>query len=271
MKKSRLINLNNTNRFLYFLKRGGDFIPLFVLVFILTSCGIAVPYYLNPPTYFTNLNFYNAYINDPNFARGYEFYYRIYDDNTLTRDTAINDASAFFNETTLLALIGNIRPLFEKSYYRRISPVSDDIATVYSDPALIPYNPVLAPIMRVDPVYFDKTDSSKNFQININILGTTNVGYLSTTADYNPSSSYPKSITFKRYITVDGNNFTQEVFNNFSILQDDVPDTITDGKGSIAFFVVLYGLTDQFVSVFSDVVYIGTESIDITSDNITTN
>ena len=37
---------------------------------------------------------------------------------------------------------------------------------------------------------------------------------------------------------------------------NDVP-SLADSTISIAFFVVLYGLSDQFVSLFSDVVYIG--------------
>lgn len=263
MKKIWLINLNNTNRIINFLKRGGYFFPLFILVFILSSCGIAVPYYLNPPTYFTKLNFRNAYINDPNFARGYDFFYKVFDDNLLDSNTAVNDASSFFNLTTLLGLIHNDRSLFANNYYRRILPVSDNISTIYPDPAVIPFNSILAPIMRVDPVYFDKTDSSKNFEVNINIQAS-GEGQI-TTINYNPTDIYPETISFQRNITIDGINFTQEIFNNFTISQDDVPDTITDGKGSIAFFVVLYGLTDQFVSVFSDVVYIGSV------DNITIN
>ena len=232
-------------------------LSLLILILFLSTCGIAVPYYLNPPTFFANLSFLNAYINDPNFAKGYEFFYRIYDDDILTSSTAINDAAAFFNETTLLGLISNTRSLYKGSYYRRIFPVSDSISTVFS-------NPAVAPIMRVDPVYFDKTDSTKSFEVNISILGT-GEGYISTTADYKPGVIYPKNITFKRYITIDENNFTQELFNDFSLNQDDVPDTITDRTGSIAFFVVLYGLTDQFVPVFSNVVYIGSV------DNITIN
>ncbi len=256
MKKPRVLQINNKILIKEIFNRGVYLLPLLLLVLVFSSCGIAVPYYLNPPTYFTNLSFYNAYINDPNFARGYEFFYRIYDDDSTISSTAINDAASFFNNTTLLGLISNTRSLFESSYYRRIFPVSDSISTDFS-------NPAVAPVMRVDPVYFDKTDSSKKFQVNINIIGT-GEGSI-TTINYFPTAAYPETITFKRNITVDGSTYTQKLFNSFYTNQDDVPDTITDNSGSIAFFVVLYGLTDQFVSVFSDVVYIGS------IDNITIN
>ena len=226
-----------------------------ILILFLSTCGIAIPYYLNPPIYFANLSFYNAYINDPNFAKGYEFFYRIYDNDAIISSTAINDAAAFFNETTLLGLISDNRSLFENSYYRRVFPVSDSISTDFS-------NPAVAPIMRVDPVYFDKTDSSKNFEVNINIKTPESE---IKTINYNPSPLYPDSVNFTRWVSNDGNPFAQKEFDNYLTTQDDVPDSIADGKGSIAFFVVLYGLTNQFVSVFSDVVYIGSV------DNITIN
>jgi len=256
MKKIRVLFLNNKVSIKKNLNRGGYLLSLFILIFFLSSCGKDVPYYLNPPTYFANLSFYHAYINNPNFAKGYEFFYRIYDDDTIISSKAINDAAVFFNETTLLGLISNNRSLFESSYYRRIFPISDNILTVFS-------NPVLAPIMKVDPVYFDKTDSSKNFEVNINILGT-GEGQI-TTISYSPSGAYPKIINFKRYVTTNGTAFSHELFNDIYLNQDDVPNSILDAKGSIAFFVVIYGLTYQFVSVFSDVVYIGSV------DNITIN
>ena len=105
--------------------------------------------------------------------------------------------------------------------------------------------------------------STKKFLIDITILGT-GEGHISTIS-YTPSATYPDSIYFQRNITIDGTNFKKETFKNFSKSQDDVPNTITDSKGSIAFYVVLYGLTDQFVSVFSDVVYLGSLPIDITN------
>ena len=256
MKKILKLYLNNKVTIKNLIKRGGYLLSLLILLFFLSTCGKDVPYYLNPPTYFSNLSFYHAYINNPNFARGYEFFYRIYDDDTIDSSKAINDAAVFFNETTLLGLISNNTSLFENSYYRRIFPVSDNILTVFS-------NPALAPIMKVDPVYFDKTVSSKKFEVNINILGT-GEGQI-TTISYIPSVGYPETINFKRYVTTDGTTFLKELFNEFYLNQNDVPNSILDSKGSIAFFVVIYGLTYQFVSVFSDVVYIGSV------DNITIN
>ena len=222
-----------------------------------------MPYYLNPPMYIgVNLSFYNAYINDPNYAKGYDFFYRIYDNNILNSSTVINEAQSFFSNSTLLGLLSNNRALFQNSFYRRILPVSDDISTDYK----ILNNPIpiaKTPIMLVDPGYFDKSNSNKKFEItfNLNLLNPDDAQILTT--GYYPSTTgpvnYPRQITFKRYVTSDDTNFQDLSFSQIDQNHDDVP-ILSDNTISIAFFVVLYGLTDQFMSIFSDVIYIGSET-----------
>ena len=257
MKKQ--LNLLKRNKLsILYKNRGGFILPLFVVFLLFINCGIDVPYYLNPPTYTgVNLSFYNAYINDPNYAQGYDFFYRIYDNNILNNTTVINEANSFFSDSTLLGLLSNDRVLFKNSFYRRILPVSNDISTDYK----ISHEPIpiaKTPIMRVDPDYFDKSDSSKSFEVsfNLNLLNPSDA-QISTTG-YNPSGSYPSEIYFKRYVTIDEIIFVDLPFSQIDQNHDDVP-VLSDTTISIAFFVVLYGLTDQFMSIFSDVIYIGSE------------
>ena len=236
--------------------RGGLILPLILLILLFSSCGITVPAYLNPPVYTgANLEFYHAYNNDPNNAIGYEFFYRIYDEETIDFTTVSNEAQSYFTATKLLGLLSNNRSIFEDSFYRRIFPVLDDIPTTFQ-------NPAIAPIMIIDPLYFDKTNSLKRFTISINLnLLTPAEAKISTTSGYLPIGSYSTFIDFKRLVTSvsGGSTFIEVDFSAIDpINHDDVPGTATSTI-NIAVFVVLYGLTDQFVSIFSDVVYIGSE------------
>lgn len=253
LKLSKVIKL-----LLQYKNRVGILLSLFILPFLYFNCGIDVPYYLNPPTYTgVNLSFYNAYINDPDYAKGYDYFYRIYDNNTLNSTTVTNQANSFFSDSVLLGLLSDDRTLFDDSYYRRILPVSNDISTNYK----IQLNPIpLAetPIMLIDPDYFDKSNSGKKFEVSFNLNLLSPADALISTVSYNPSGSYPGEIYFKRYVTTDGTNFKDLSFNEIDQDHDDVP-ALDDSTVSIAFFVVLYGLTDQYQSIFSDVVYIGSE------------
>lgn len=238
------------------INRGGVILPLVLLILLFSSCGIAVPAYLNPPVKLANLSFYHAYNNNPNNALGYEFFYRIYDDNTII-DTAtvISEADTFFTENNLLELLYTNRALINDSYYKRILPVSDDLGTNYnisgnSTPT------ASSPLMLVDPLYFDESTPSLRFQVYLNISPTTGEGEI-TTIGYSPAGSYPRTIIFKRFATEDDIVFNDVTFKDINIDQDDVPSELNDSIISVVFFVVLYGLTDQFVSIFSDVLYIG--------------
>ena len=240
--------------------RGGLVLPLILLILLFSSCGIAVPVYLNPPVYYSvNLNFYHAYNNDPDYALGYEIFYRIYDDTLINSNTIISEANTFFTETNLLELLGSNQTLIDNSFYRRILPVSNDISTDYhiSD---IPIPTANIPLMRIDPIYFDNSDSTKKFEINIAIQPT-GEGKLTTTNDYAPSGSYASEIDFKRYVTIDGFNFESHTFTEITPDQNDVP-VLSDGASSIdiAFFVVLYGITPNLFSIFIYVVYIGSKT-----------
>lgn len=85
------------NKLPFICRKSSSFI-LFIsfLILLFSSCGIAVPYYFNPPAYIgVNLSFYNAYINDSDFALGYDFFYRIYDNNTFNNTTVITEAKFF--------------------------------------------------------------------------------------------------------------------------------------------------------------------------------
>ena len=250
--KIKLYQLNMNKLLITKQNRGGLILPLVLLILLFSSCGIAVPSYLNPPVKLTNLSFYHAYNNDPNYARGYEFFYRIYDDDAIT-DTAtvINEANSFFTESNLLDLLSSNRTLITDSDYKRILPVSDNLLTNYKT-NLNPIPTADSPLMLVDPSYFNKTDSSKRFIVNIAI--TTDEGEIST-IDYSPGA-YPGTINFKRYVTENDSDFTDVTFLYVNNNQDDVP-LIVDSPISVAFFVVLYGLSEQYVSLFSDVVYIG--------------
>ena len=154
-------------------------------------------------------------------------------------------------------MLSNDRALFANSFYRRILPVSNNISTDYKisqDPIPI----AKTPIMRVDPDFFDKTNSSRKFEVSFNLNLLNPLDAQISTTGYNPSSGYPSEIFFKRYVTLDGINFDDRSFSQIDQNHDDVP-ALSDTTVSIAFFVVLYGLTDQFMSIFSDVIYIGSE------------
>ncbi|MDA3941019.1 MAG: hypothetical protein PF693_17190, partial [Spirochaetia bacterium] len=75
------------------LKMGGFFLPLLIVIILFSTCGITVYYYFNPPVPFPTLSFYHAHINDPNFAIGYDFFYRIYDGDITTESTVISEAN----------------------------------------------------------------------------------------------------------------------------------------------------------------------------------
>jgi len=240
--------------------RGGYILPLVLLQLMLSSCGIDSPVFLNPPDYLSNLSFYHAYKNDPGNALGYEFLYRIYDDSSIDSNTIITDAQSYLNEIKLLGLLSNNRSIFEDSYYRRMYPIYDNIGTSFNDPAI-------PPIMLIDDDYFNISDSSRRFEIHLDLnLGTKDYVEL-TTINYDPNiiaddpdpmTDYSTIIRFKRYVTLDGNSFETVKFSTINQNQDDVSNSI-ESPITIALFVVLYGLTDQFVSIFSDVVYIGSE------------
>lgn len=244
---------------LQYKNRVGILLSLCILLSLYFNCGIEVPYYLNPPTYTgLNLSFSNAYINDPDYAKGYDFFYRIYDNNILNRTTVITQANSFFSDSALLGLLSNNRVLFEDSYYRRILPVSNDISTNYYEIDSNPIPLAETPIMRVDPNYFDKSDSSKKFEVYLELNLGTPYDALISTVSYNPSGSYPGEIYFKRYVTTDGINFEVRSFSEIDQSHDDVP-VLVDRTVSIAFFVVLYGLINQYQSIYSDVIYIGSD------------
>jgi hypothetical protein len=225
------------------------------MVLIISSCGIAVPYYFNPPTKKENLSFTHPYNNDPNFAVGYEIFYHIYDGTSITENTVINNANNFFTtDSNLLELLSSNQYINSNFYFKRILPISDSISTDYK---LInnPISTVGTPLFRVDPLYFDTTDSSKQFSVSI-FISPIGIGTI-TTFDYTPGSSYLTSMDFSRYVSTNDNDFYLKNFLEIDETQDDVP--LLDGSPTIniAFFVVLYGRTEQFSPIFSDVIYIG--------------
>ena len=69
------------------INRGGIILSLVLLILLFSSCGIAIPVYLNPPVKKENLGFYHAYNNNSDYALGYEFFYRIYDEDTILDTT----------------------------------------------------------------------------------------------------------------------------------------------------------------------------------------
>jgi hypothetical protein len=259
----KLLKLNNL--FTIFRNRGGYLLSLVFLIFIFSTCGIATPVFLAPPVKLANLSFYHAYNNNPNNALGYDFIYRIYDEDIIDATTVTNDAIAYLTESRLLGLLSNNRSLFEDSYYRRAFPVDNDISTAFNDPAI-------PPVMLVDDDFFDENDSARQFELyfDLNLGGPEDYIEL-TTVNYDPNdppddpdpyADYSKWIRFKRNVTTDSTTFNTVSFWDLVTAQDDIPSiTLNIGDTiNIAFFVVLYGLTDQFVSIFSDVVFIGSES-----------
>lgn len=244
MVKIRKFLINNRNR--------GGLVLSLILMF--SSCGITVLAYLNPPVKLGNLSFYHAYNNDPDNALGYEFFYRIYDEDAIIDSaTVINEANNFFVESNLLRLLSSNRILITDSDYKRILPVSDNLSTDYKT-SLNPIPTVSPPLMPVDDFYFDKDGSGLRFTVSVAITGLTHEGEISTSG-YIPGA-YPSTINFKRYVTEDSFDFTDVTLLDVDAAQDDVPpgDITTF---SIAFFVVLYGLDNDYISLFSDVVYIG--------------
>ena len=98
--------LKTVNKLLFInFNRGGLILPLVLLILLFSSCGISIPAYLNPPIQLAELSFYHAYNNNPGNALGYEFFYRIYDEDTLNFSTVSNEAKSYFTETKLLGLI----------------------------------------------------------------------------------------------------------------------------------------------------------------------
>ena len=252
--RMKLYQLNINNVLLVKQSRVSSLLLFILLILLFSSCGLAVPAYLNPPVKVGELGFYHAYNNDPDYAKGYEIFYRIYDeDSIIDTATVINEANSFFTENNLLGLLSSNRILITDSDYKRILPVSDNLLTNYkiTDNPIPTVNP---PLMLVDPSYFDKDDSGKRFTVSITISASTGEGEISTIG-YSPGA-YPSIINFKRYVTLDDYNFTNETFLDIDPNHDDVPSIITTPI-SVAFFVVLYGLSEQTVSLFSDVVYIG--------------
>jgi len=247
----------NIGKFLtLIISRGGYKLSLFIFITTITTCGIAVYYYLNPPVNFTTLSFYHAYNNNPDYALGYDFFYRIYDGVSTTESTVKSEANTFFTETNLLELLFSNRNIISNNFFKRILPISDNKSTDYhlSDD-IVPT--VSSPIMTIDPAYFDKDDSSKIFTVSFNIL-TSTTGYGSiTTTGYTPSGSYPTWYEFGRYVTSNSSNFEIKTFLDIDESYDDVPELDGSNTINIAFFVVLYGRTENFVPIFSDVVYIG--------------
>lgn len=251
--------LKTVNKLLFInFNRGGLILPLVLLILLFSSCGISVPYYLNPPAYHSNLSFYNAYINDPDYTLGYDFFYRIYDDSLISESTIISEANSYFTETNLLELLANNHAVLIDTYYRRILPISNDILTDYKiDETPIPT--ARTPIMPIDPYFFDQSaDSSNRFliSINLNLLNPEDSQIFTTS--YIPETSYPTTIYFKRYVTIDEVNFIDVLFSDIDINHDDVPDS-TVSPIKITFFVVLYGITSDFTPIFSDILYIGSE------------
>jgi len=259
MIKNLLFKFDNKRILSFIFSRGGLILFLFLIVFSISACGIAIYYYLSPPIYLSPLSFYHASNNDSDIAVGYEYFYRIYDsENTNTSEnTIISDANVFFTNNNLLDLLFSNNYLIEGSDFKRILPIWDDISTNYylgSEP--IPS--VSPPVMTIDPAYFDSNDSSENFTITLNISTVSGTGKISTTS-YFPSGSYKSEIDFERYVnTINDSNFYQKSFLDFNSDQDDVP-VLSASDIDIAFFVVLYGRDENFVPIFSDVVYIGTQ------------
>jgi len=246
--------IKNSVNWFNFKNRGGYLLPL---VFFVFSCGIAVYYYIIPPVKFTNLSFYHAYNNNPDYTIGYDFFYRIYDGIVTTESIVISEANVFFTEKNLLELLYSNRNLLNNNYYKRILPISDNIGTNYN----LGQNPiptVNTPLMKIDPNYFDKDDSSKKFSITLSIstIGVGGYGVISTSG-YSPSGLYPSSIDFNRYITSNGTDFEKKTFYEIDDAHDDIK--FLDGSNTIdiAFFVVLYGITENYVPIYSDVVYLG--------------
>ncbi len=245
--------LKKYRKYLFFTKRGGPYLPLILLVFFISSCGITIYYYLNPPIHFTNLSFYHAYNNDPNYAIGYDFFYRIYDGVLTTESNVINEANTFFTDNNLLELLFSNTNLISNSYFKRVLPVSDDLLTDY-DLSNNPIPTVIAPLQKIDPVYFDKDDPSKIFTVTFNI--STGKGSI-VSSGYTPVGSYIKDLYFERYITTNGIDFERKSFLEINESQDDVPPLDGSITINIAFYVVLYGRNENYVPIFSDVVYIG--------------
>lgn len=245
LRKFKLLSLNRVGNRLY----------LIVVILILSSCGIAVHYYLNPPVKYTTLSFYHSYNNDPNYAIGYDFFYRIYNKDTTSESTIISEAKTFFTDTNLLELLFSNRNLITNSYFKRILPVKNSISTNYELLSL-PIPTVNTPIMKIDPNYFDKDDSSKKFPVTFSISPSSGNGSIVTTG-YIPSTIYPSTFEFARYVTKNNTDFELKTFLEIEESYDDIP--ILDGSNTIdiAFFVVLYGRTENYVPIFSNVVYIG--------------
>lgn len=247
--------LKKIRKYLFFRKRGGLILPLILIIFLISSCGIAIYYYLNPPINFTNLSFYHAYNNDPNYAIGYEYFYRIYDDNLISVSTIISEANVFFTDTNLLEVLYSNRNLIDNSDFKRILPIDDDLSTPYSLLSS-PVPTVSPPVFEIDPVYFDKDIPGYNFTNNIAIID--GIGYITTT-NYSPAGSYKTTLDFKRYVTVNNIDFEIKSFLEIDQTQDDIP-TLSTIDIDIAFFVVLYGRNENYVPIFSDVVYIGSQT-----------
>jgi len=242
-----LKKIKNSINFLKSKNRGGYLLPLLLFIF---SCGIPVFYYISPPVKFTTLSFYHAYNNDPDYTIGYDFFYRIYDGNITTESIVISEANTFFTDNNLLELLYSNQNLLNNNYFKRILPISDDIGTSYN-----PLTTVDTPLMKIDPNYFDKDDSSKIFDITVSILPNGD-GEISTSG-YSPAGCYSSKIQFNRYVTSNNNDFEQKNFFEIDELHDDIQSLNGLSTVDIAFFVVLYGLTENFIPVFSDVVYIG--------------
>lgn len=254
MMENLLSKLSISKYKLFFMNRGGRILPLILLTIFLSACGIAVHYYLNPPVKFTTLNFYHAYNNDPDYAMGYDFFYRIYDGDNTTENTIINEANAFFTDNNLLELLFSNKNLITDSYFKRILPVWDDISTDFNL-STVPIPTVTTPIMKIDPNYFNKDDSSKKFSILVSI-SSDGTGKIESTG-YVPSASYPSVLNFKRYVTTNNTDFVIKSFLDIDESYDDIPLLGSSITIDIAFFVVLYGKTENYVPIFSDVVYIG--------------
>ncbi len=243
-----LMKKNPRNRKIYFKKRGGGnflSIPLFFLLLgLLSSCGLASYPVVYPPTTTTDLIFYHNTNNtvSPNFiVLGYDIVYRIYIFKKSTgippdETTIENDASQYISSSVFSSIISNNWDTM--TVYRRLNADNGN-GPGLSTPPIYPIN--------------DEVSTSYSISINIDTTGEPE-SYL--------QDDLGTTLYFNRYMGKDvpPKNFT---LSDFSAGDIDVPD---DGSTTydpavygitVAFFCYTYGLSKDLLSLHSNMVYIG--------------
>lgn len=218
---------------------------LFYTLYLLstTSCGITTYPVLYKPiasNFSSNpVTFQHDYRNNPDafLTLGYDIYYRIYDDDALgtSYDSTIqSDASSELTQNVVGALINKTWDLNQIGNYRRI---------YLDDSSLESLSP---------PNYRLSISTSSNFYIYITINSAeNNNSYITNSNDSN-------KIYFKRLTFDSTGNPVKEDFtiNDFTEDDEDIPSAgISNFR--IAFFAITYGLSTDYLSLHSDVVYIG--------------